>query len=124
LTAHEGSTAEQRGNFVREWYREKLKGEVSRLLPKWESVTGLKCNSWQTKYMVSRWGTCNILKRKIWLNPRLAIKPLECLEYIILHELLHLRVNNHGADFKALMDKYMPSWRDIRKRLNEGGMDG
>jgi predicted metal-dependent hydrolase len=112
------STAKQRDTFVREWYREQLKAEVARLLPTWEAMTGLKCDSWQSKYMTSRWGTCNIARRKIWLNLQLAKKPVECLEYVILHELVHLLVKNHNADFKALMDTYMPFWRDVKKKLN------
>lgn len=65
LTVRKGSTAEQRENFIREWYRELLKTEVSRLLPKWEKITGLKATSWQTKYITTRWGTCNIKTGKI-----------------------------------------------------------
>jgi predicted metal-dependent hydrolase len=123
LTVRRESTAKQRDTFVREWYREQLKTEVARLLPKWEAITGLKCDSWQSKYMTSRWGTCNIARRKIWLNLQLAKKPVECLEYVILHELVHLRVKNHNADFKALMDTYMPFWREVKKKLNEQIVD-
>ena len=90
LTVRRESTAKQRDNYVREWYREQLKDEIARLLPMWETATGLKCSSWQTKYMTSKWGACNIPERKIWLNLQLAKKPVECLEYIILHELAHL----------------------------------
>lgn len=123
MTVRRDSTAKQRDNFVREWYRDLLKDEITRLLPKYEIITGLKCNSWQTKYMTSKWGTCNIPERKIWLNLQLAKKPIECLEYIILHELIHLRVKNHDADFNELMDKYMPFWREIKKKLNEQILD-
>jgi predicted metal-dependent hydrolase len=123
LTVRRESTPKQRDNFVREWYRKQLKAEVARLLPKWEAITGLKCDSWQSKYMTSRWGTCNIARRKIWLNLQLAKKPVECSEYVILHELVHLRVKNHNADFKALMDEYMPSWREVKKKLNEQVLD-
>lgn len=123
LTVRRESTAVQRDNFVREWYREQLKAEIMRLLPKWETATGLKCDLWQTKYMTSRWGTCNIADRKIWFNLQLVKKPVECLEYIILHELIHLRVKNHNAAFTAQMDKYMPLWREVKKKLNEQILD-
>jgi len=123
LTVRPNSTTAQREKFVKEWYRERLKEEVTRTLPKWEAVTGLKCDSWHTKYMTSKWGTCNITKRKIWFNVELAKRPIECLEYIILHELAHLRVRNHNAAFAALLDKYMPFWRDVKKRLNETALD-
>ena len=117
LTVRQDSTVKQREKFVREWYRELLKIEITRLLPEYENLTGLKCKSWQTKYMTSRWGTCNTAERKIWFNLQLAKKPVECLEYIILHELIHLRIKNHGADFIVLMDKYMPLWREVKKKL-------
>lgn len=123
LTVREESTAEQRDNFVREWYREQLKAEIARLFPKWEAATGLKCDSWQTKYMTSKWGTCNITNRKIWFNLQLSKKPVECLEYIILHELIHLKVKNHNTDFTAMMDKYMPYWREVKKKLNDQILD-
>lgn len=123
LTVRKESTAKQRENFVNEWYREQLKAEIAQLLPKWETVTGLKCSSWQTKYMTTRWGTCNTQTKKIWLNLQLAKKPIECLEYVILHELAHTQVKNHGADFGAIMDKYMPYWRDIKKTLNNLKLD-
>lgn len=123
LTVRIGSTAAQRESFVREWYREQLKEEVTRALPKWETATGLKSDSWQTKYMTSKWGTCNISKRKIWLNLQLAQKPIECLEYIILHELAHLKIRNHNAAFAALLDKHMPFWREVKRRLNDQTLD-
>ncbi len=123
LTVRPDSAIAQREKFVREWYREQLKEEIARALPKWETATGLKCESWQTKYMTSKWGTCNIAKRRIWLNLQLAQKPIECLEYIILHELAHLKVRNHNAAFKALLDKYMPFWREVKKRLNDQTLD-
>ncbi len=118
LTVRKDSTARQRNNFVKEWYRGLLKGEVARLLPKWEKITGLKCEDWQTKYMTTRWGTCNTIKRKIWFNLQLAKKTPESLEYIILHELLHLVEKNHNEHFVSLMDGYMPYWREVKRGLN------
>ena len=63
------------------------------------------------------------LTRKIWLNLQLAKKPFECLDYVILHELAHLRVRNHGAEFIAILDEHMPYWREIRKLLNDSILD-
>ncbi|MFR9712055.1 M48 family metallopeptidase [Paenibacillus sp. MB22_1] len=118
LTVRKDSTKEQRDSFVKEWYRDLLKRELARLLPKWENITGLKCDGWQTKYMTTRWGTCNTDKRKLWFNLQLAKKTPDCLEYIILHELLHLVERNHNAHFLSLMDKYMPYWRETKRKLN------
>ena len=123
LTVRKGSTAEQRGYFVKEWYRELLKAEVERVLPVWEKRTGLKATSWQTKYMTTRWGTCNKETGKIWLNVQLAKKTLECLDYIILHELIHLEEKSHNERFILLIDKHMPNWREVRKTLNGQALD-
>ena len=119
LTVRKESTANQREAFVNEWYRALLKEQIAIYLPKWEEITGLHPDSCQIKNMTTRWGTCNVSARRIWLNLQLAKKPTECLEYVILHELTHLKVYNHGKDFAAIMDRYMPDWREIRKRLND-----
>ena len=123
FTARKGSTIDQREKHVREWYRELLNAEIERLLPKWEMKTGLKAESCHSKYMTSRWGSCKAKKRKIWLSLLLAKKPPECLEYVILHELLHFMERGHNARFYSLLDKYMPGWREIRKKLNNQALD-
>ena len=123
LTVRKESSPKQRGSFVNEWYRNLLKQEVAKYLPKWEKTTGLYCSSWQSKYMTTKWGTCNPTSKKIWLNIQLAKKPIECLEYVILHELAHLKVHNHGPEFTAILDQYMPYWRDHRCRLNDSTLD-
>lgn len=123
LTVRKGSTAKQREAFVNEWYRDNLKVEIGRILPIWEKKTDLYCSSWQTKYMTTKWGTCNTKTGKIWINLQLAKKPPECLEYVILHELTHLKIKNHGDEFTGFMDEHMPYWRDIRKLLNDSTLD-
>lgn len=123
LTVRKESTAKQRDNFVKEWYRGVLKKEIERYLPKWEIKTGLRCSEWQIKYMTTKWGTCNHTTGKLWFNLQLAKKDVECIEYVILHELIHLKVHDHGSEFVLLMDQYMPYWRDIKKKLNEQILD-
>lgn len=123
LAMSASSSVAQRESFMREQYRELLKAEVEKTLPKWEAVTGLHAESWHTKYMTTRWGTCNTESRKIWLNLQLAQKPLECLEFVILHELVHLRERSHNEVFVACMDAYMPNWRVVRKTLNDSKLD-
>lgn len=123
LRMKESSTVKQRDNYVREQYRLILKEQIEYLLPKWERITSLRPDSWQTKYMITRWGTCNTEKRKLWFNLQLAQKPLMCLEYIILHELIHLQERQHNAAFIAYMDLYMPNWREIKKELNDQKLD-
>lgn len=118
LTVRAGCTSEQKEHFMKEWYREELSERVNVLLPKWEAYTGLNCSSWQSKNMKTRWGSCNTGTKKIWLNVKLAEHPPECLEYVMLHELAHTRVPNHGTEFKAILNEYMPEWKETRKRLN------
>lgn len=123
LTVRKESSPKQRESFVNKWYRNRLKQEVAKYLPKWEKTTGLYCSSWQSKYMTTKWGTCNPTSKKIWLNLQLAKKPIECLEYVILHELAHLKVHNHGPEFTAILDQYMPYWREHKRRLNDSTLD-
>lgn len=123
LTVRKESSPKQRESFVNEWYRNLLKQEVAKYLPKWEKTTGLYCSSWQSKYMTTKWGTCNPTSKKIWLNLQLAKKPIECLEYVIIHELAHLKVHNHGPEFTAILDQYMPYWREHKRRLNDSTLD-
>ena len=107
---------EKREAILNEWLRERLKAEIEHYLPLWSELTGLVPSAWSVRDMTSRWGSCNTKTRKINLNLQLAHYPLVCLEYVILHELCHIRVHWHGPDFKALLDQYMPDWK-ARKRL-------
>jgi len=118
LTVRKESTPKQRENYVNGWYREVLKLEIEKRLPELEESSGLHCNSWRVKYMTTRWGTCNTVTKTIWLNLQLAKKPLACLDYIILHELVHLCTREHSERFTATMDQLMPYWREIRNQLN------
>lgn len=118
LTIKPNIDLQHREAVINEFYREELKEKITEYFPKWEKITGLY-GSWQIKNMKTRWGTCNIAAKKIWLNLQLAKMPIECLEYVILHELAHLAVSNHGPQFCAILDKFMPNWRSIKKRLNE-----
>ena len=68
--------------------------------------------------MKTKWGTCSVAARRIWLNLELAKKPVQCLEYIIVHELVHLVEPHHGDRFIAIMNEYLPAWRSLRQELN------
>lgn len=117
LTAPATSTAAQREKFLREWYRARLMPEIARRLPAWEAATGLHPAAWQTKWMTTRWGTCNTKTKKLWFAVQLAQKPPECLEYVILHELLHLKERGHNQRFYGLLDFYMTGWRERKAGL-------
>ncbi len=120
ITRPPDSPYSDREMFMREWYRSILNGILPDLFAKWESATGLRCSGYRTRYMKTRWGTCNHGTKVIWMNVRLAEKPVECIEYVVLHELVHTKIPNHGSGFKAMLDMYMPDWKERKKILNYG----
>lgn len=118
LYVQEGSDTARREQVMVEWYRQQLKEQIPPLLAKWEEIVGIQTAIWGVKRMKTRWGTCNAKVGRIWLNLELAKKPVECLEYIIVHELVHLLERHHDDRFTALMDTFMPNWRLYREELN------
>ncbi len=97
-----------------------LKRRIEVRLPYIEEVTGLHCNGWTVRDMHTRWGSCNTKTHHINLSLMLATRSDAELDYVILHELVHTVVPNHGPDFYALMDRYMPGWKKLRKSLKYG----
>ncbi len=111
-------TIEQRENVMTNWYRKNLKEQILVLIVKWQKVVGVEVSEWEVKKMKTKWGTCNREAMRIWLNLELAKKPEHCLEYIIVHEMVHFLERNHTERFVAYMDKFMPSWRNYKQELN------
>lgn len=118
LRARSGITAEQREHVLARWYRERLRELAVPLVEKWQGELGVTVAAWGIKRMKTKWGSCNAKARRIWLNLELVKKPPECLEYLIVHELVHLLVRHHDEQFVALMDRHLPKWRAGRKTLN------
>ncbi|MBL4575563.1 MAG: M48 family metallopeptidase [Opitutaceae bacterium] len=114
------TTAANRRLVLNEWYREQLKAQIPLLLIKWEAIVKRHANDWGVKKMKTRWGSCNITQKRVWLNLELAKKPPECLEYVLVHELVHLHERYHNDRFKQLMTKFLPNWESSRKLLNQG----
>lgn len=112
------SSKAQRERVVTEWYRQELKKQIPKILQKWEQVVGTQATEWGVKKMRTRWGTCNIKARRIWINLELAKKPTRCLEFIVCHELVHLLEKHHNDRFKTYMDTFMPRWRSSKNELN------
>jgi predicted metal-dependent hydrolase len=108
----------RRQAIVEEWYREQLKVAVPPLLDRWQPLLGVNVDRWFVQRMKTRWGSCNHKASTIRLNTELARKPPECLEYIVVHELVHLLEPTHNARFVALMDRFMPKWQLHRDLLN------
>lgn len=112
------TTAEQRERLLHRWYRDQLKRLVPPLLEKWQAILEVEAADWGVKRMKTKWGTCNIQARRIWLNLELAKKPVQCLEYIVAHELVHLIERHHNDRFVALMNQHLPQWQLHREELN------
>lgn len=98
--------------------KKKLLEVLPQVIQKCERITGLHALEWKLRDMKTRWGSCNIQKKRIWLNIQLAAYPRECLEYVVTHELVHFLVPGHGKEFWAYMDRFFPEWRRVRKELN------
>jgi len=118
LRVRPGTEKPKRQAIVEEWYRGQLKEAVPTLLAKWQPLLGVRAERWFVQRMKTRWGSCNHQVRTIRLNTELAKKPAECLEYIVVHELVHLLEPTHNARFVALMDRFMPKWHFHRQALN------
>ena len=112
------TTVEQRQRVLDCWYREQLRERIPPLLEQWQSMLGVRVAEWGIKKMKTRWGSCNIRARRVWFNLELAKKPMRCLEYVVVHELMHLLERNHNTRFKTLMDRHLPMWRTCREELN------
>jgi len=121
LTMHvrPGAGRDKREQVLNDWYRRHTKSVVPDLIVRWEPVVGVRVADWGIKKMKTRWGSCNIRDRRIWLNLELARKPPLCLEYVLVHEMVHLLERRHNDRFRALMDRFMPQWRLYRDELNQ-----
>ncbi|MDP3029889.1 MAG: SprT family zinc-dependent metalloprotease [Deltaproteobacteria bacterium] len=109
---------EKMKSILDEWYRSQLKASLPTLIEKWEKKMNVRVNEFGIKKMKTRWGTCNRKAKRIWLNLELAKKPGECLEYIVVHEMVHLLERNHNDRFTSLMNAFMPKWRFYKDELN------
>jgi hypothetical protein len=109
---------EKRREVLQRWYRRLLRDQTPDLLAKWEPIIGVRVTHCSIKRMKTRWGTCNIEAKRIWLNLELAKKPPACLEYILVHEMVHLLERHHNDRFRAYMDDFLPQWRTHREELN------
>jgi predicted metal-dependent hydrolase len=118
LFARSGSDTAQRERVLTTWYRRRLKEEIAPLIARWEAIIGVQVAGWGVKQMKTKWGTCNIEARRIWLNLELIKKSAHCLEFIIVHEMVHLLERHHNERFVAYMNRFMPLWQYYREELN------
>ena len=113
-----GSTPAEREQALNRWYRKLLREQIAALIPVWEPVIGVMVREWGIRRMKTRWGSCSESSERIWLNLELAKKPESCLEYVLVHEMVHLLERRHNDRFRELMDEFMPQWSTHRTELN------
>ena len=118
LSVRPGTATARREAIVARWYRDQIHGALPELIGKWEPILGVTVAGVHVRRMKTRWGTCHPRARTIRLNSELAKKPKECLEYVVVHEMVHLLEPSHNARFVKLMDQFLPSWRFCRQGLN------
>ena len=118
LQVRPGSDRLKKQEVLEEWYRKLLKQVVPPLIEKWEPLLGVKVERFFVRRMKTKWGSCNHIAGTIRLNTELAKKPKKCLEYIVVHEMVHLLEPTHNPRFVDLMDQHLPQWRAYREELN------
>ena len=118
LTVRPGSSQEKRAEVVHEWHKHLLHDAVPPLIARWEHKLGVKVTGYYLQRMKTKWGSCNHRAGNIRLNTELVKKPKDLLEYIIVHEIVHLIEPTHSERFIYLLDLHYPSWREARDELN------
>jgi len=114
------STKAVKQAFLDRWYRSKLKEAAPGIIQKWETLTGIEVKKLYIRKMKSHWGSCNCEKQTLRLNSELVKRNPECLEYVIVHEMLHIIEKGHNRNFYQLLNQYIPGWKNIRKKMNRG----
>jgi hypothetical protein len=114
-----GATLEHKAKVMAHFYRATLKQSIPELLVKWQPIMGVQMLDWGVKDMKTRWGTCNTRDKRVWLSLMLAKMPVECIEYVMVHELVHLLERNHTPRFHALMTQFLPNWPALQQQLNQ-----
>ena len=118
LNVRPGATEAKKKEVLERWYRDQIKEITPRLIAKWERIIGVKVNDFYVQRMKTKWGSCSASAVTIRLNSEFAKKPRECLEYLVVHEMVHLLERTHNRHFMSLMDQFMPRWQSHRELLN------
>lgn len=103
--------------YLDRWYRRMIKDAAPAIIEKWEAVMSVEVKKLYVRKMKSHWGSCNYERQTLRLNSELAKRKPECLEYVIVHEMLHIIEKGHNRNFYRLLNEYLPSWKEIRKRM-------
>lgn len=118
LCVRPDASRDKREEVLQRWYRRQLRAEIGPLIERWEPRVGVGVTDWGIRKMKTKWGSCNTDAGRIWLNLELAKKPPICVEYILVHEMVHLLERHHTDRFRQIMDGLMPDWRVRRDELN------
>ena len=102
------------------WYRRILKEAAQPVIDKWAEILDIEVNKLYIRKMKSHWGSCNCQKQTLRLNSELAKRSPECLEYVVVHEMLHIIERGHNQNYYRLLNRYIPQWKVIRKKMNSG----
>ena len=113
------SDVSQREKVLSRWYREQLRLIISDLVKKWQTILGVQVAEWGIKKMKTKWGSCNPRSRRAWFNLELAKVDEKCIEYIVVHELIHLKERRHNSKYMVHLEQHFPEWKSIRARLNK-----
>lgn len=119
LCVRPGASLDTKKQFVNSWSRQQLRLKAEPLIEKWCPILGVSINKLYVRKMKSYWGSCNTGKETIRLNTEIVKKPFECLEYVVVHELVHLLEASHNKKFHALMTKFLPDWKQRKQLLND-----
>ncbi len=112
------TSVKKKQEIITDWYREELHIVLNELVDKWQKKIGVEASSWSIKQMKTRWGTCNHETAKVLFNLELSKKPISCIEYVVVHELVHLIERKHTERFVALVAKHLPKWKSLKDELN------
>lgn len=115
-----GTSTEKRETVLNEWYRQRMKEIIPQIIHRWEKTLNVHVKAFGIKKMKTKWGSCNQKTGRIWLNLELAKKPMSCIEYVSVHEMVHLLERKHGERFTAHLGKFLPMWRSYKEELNRG----
>lgn len=119
LNLKELYTLEKRQEIFESWLRKNLRSRIEPILQKWENRMGLFCSEWKIKKMKTKWGSCNEEAKRLWFNLELMKVDDSCLEYVIVHELVHLKHKHHNKYFFNALTKFIPDWENRKRTLNQ-----
>ena len=122
LYVRKGATIAQKEDVLHGWYRQQLRELIPQYVAKFEKKMNVKVSDIRIRAMKTKWGTCNHEAKRIWLNTELAKKPFESIEYVLVHEMVHLIERNHNEKFIAYMDELLPKWKHLRENLNRSAL--